>query len=89
MLEISNLNIAGSDSSSTIITFYKIYIEADLASVHYVTFIEPLAIIPVEPLSFSTAPFYNTHNNDLLLSCAGTFEVHFDDLMQELLDSFS
>jgi hypothetical protein len=55
------------DSSSTIVTFYKTYAKADLASVHYVTFIEPLAIVPAGPLSFSTAPFYNTHNNDLSL----------------------
>jgi hypothetical protein len=60
-----------------------------LASVHYVTFIEPLVIVPAEPLSFSIAAFYNTHNNDLSLPCARTFEVHFDDLIQELLNSFS
>jgi hypothetical protein len=77
------------DSSSTIVTFYKTYAKADLALVHYITFIEPRTIILAEPLSFSIALFYNIHNNDLPLPCIGTFEVQFDDLMQELLNSFS
>jgi hypothetical protein len=34
--------------------FYKSYIEADLAMLHYITFIEPLAGSPMKALSFDS-----------------------------------
>jgi hypothetical protein len=34
--------------------FYKSYAEIDLASLHYITFIEPLAVFPMEKLSFDS-----------------------------------
>jgi hypothetical protein len=37
--------------------FCKSYAEIDLASLHYVTFIEPLVIIPMESLSFGFEQF--------------------------------
>jgi hypothetical protein len=37
--------------------FYKSYTENDLASLHYVTFIEPLAVFLTEALSFDSDDF--------------------------------
>jgi hypothetical protein len=38
-------------SSSNIVPFCKTYVGAELASLHYTTFIEPLVVVPAEPLS--------------------------------------
>jgi hypothetical protein len=40
-------------------TFYKSYGATDLASLHYVTFIEPFAVLPTETLSFDFEKFTN------------------------------
>jgi predicted AAA+ superfamily ATPase len=37
--------------------FYKSYAETDLASVHHVTFIEPLAVFSMKALSFDSDDF--------------------------------
>jgi hypothetical protein len=57
-------------SSSTTVPFCKTYPEspvrgtrADLASLHYAAFIEPLAVASA-PLSFGPAPFYDSPNNE-------------------------
>jgi hypothetical protein len=52
--------------SSSIIQFYKSDAKADLASLHYVTFIEPLAVFSIEPLSFTSLPFHNNSNKVVL-----------------------
>jgi hypothetical protein len=33
---------------------------------HYVTFIEPLAVLPTEPMSFTSVSFHNTSNKEVL-----------------------
>jgi hypothetical protein len=37
--------------------FYKAYAETNLASLHYVTFVEPLAALSTEKLSFDSEQF--------------------------------
>jgi hypothetical protein len=39
--------------------FYKSYVETDLAFLHYLIFIEPLAVLPTEALSFDSELFTN------------------------------
>jgi hypothetical protein len=47
-------------------TFCKSCVDTDLASLHYVTFIEPFVISPKEALSFSSEQFTNTSINKLI-----------------------
>jgi hypothetical protein len=51
---------------NTINCFYKSYVEADLASLHYFTFIEPLVVLPMKPLSFRSEQFINSSINKLI-----------------------
>jgi hypothetical protein len=46
--------------------FCKIYVESDLASLHYTTFIEPFAICPMEALSFDSDQFMNNSINKVI-----------------------
>jgi hypothetical protein len=46
--------------------FCKSYVENDLVSLHYVTFIEPLAIFPTEALSFDYKQFTNNSINKVI-----------------------
>jgi hypothetical protein len=46
--------------------FYKSYAQNDLVSLHYVTFIEPHVIIPMESLSFGLDHFMNKSINELI-----------------------
>jgi hypothetical protein len=46
--------------------FSKSYTTSDLASLHYVKFIEPLAISPSEALSFDSEQFMNISINKLI-----------------------
>jgi hypothetical protein len=39
--------------------FYKSYVETDLVSLHYITFIEPLAAFSMEALAFDLEQFMN------------------------------
>jgi hypothetical protein len=39
--------------------FYKSNVETDLASLHYITFIVPLVVFPMEALSFDSKQFTN------------------------------
>jgi hypothetical protein len=39
--------------------FYKSYAETDLASLHYITFIKPLAVLPMDALFFDSEQFTN------------------------------
>jgi hypothetical protein len=41
----------------------KTYVETDLDSLHYVTFIEPLVVCPMEDLSFHSNEFTNNATN--------------------------
>jgi hypothetical protein len=56
--------------------FCKIYVETDLASLHYTTFIEPFAICPMEALSFDSDQFMNNSINkvikekSMIISCS-------------------
>jgi hypothetical protein len=45
---------------------YKIHVETDLASLHYVTFIELLAICPTNALSFESDQFTNNNINKVI-----------------------
>jgi hypothetical protein len=45
---------------------YKIYIKTELTSLHYVTFIESLAIGPTEALSFDSDQFTNNSINKVI-----------------------
>jgi hypothetical protein len=47
-------------------TFWKSYIDTDLASLHYITFIEPFTVSPKEVLSFDSKQFMNTSINKLI-----------------------
>jgi hypothetical protein len=51
-------------SNSSIIPFCKTYAKAELASIHNSVFIELLAMVPAEPLSFGSASFYDPPNNE-------------------------
>jgi hypothetical protein len=53
-------------SSSNIVPFCKTYVGAELASLHYTTFIEPLVVVPAEPLSIGSMSFYDFPNNEPL-----------------------
>jgi hypothetical protein len=46
--------------------FYKSCVETDLASLHYVTFVEPLTVLPTEALSFDSNEFMNNSINKLI-----------------------
>jgi hypothetical protein len=46
--------------------FFKSYIDTNLASLHYVTFIKPLAVFPMEALSFDCEHFTNTSINKVI-----------------------
>jgi hypothetical protein len=48
--------------------FYKSCMKTDLASLHYVTFIEPLAIFPTEVVSFAPEQFINNSINKVVQS---------------------
>jgi hypothetical protein len=39
--------------------FRNSYVNTDLASLHYVTFIKPLVVLPTEALSFDSKQFMN------------------------------
>jgi hypothetical protein len=47
-------------------TLYKSYVDTNLASLHYITFIEPFAISPKEALSFGSEQFTNTSINKFI-----------------------
>jgi hypothetical protein len=47
-------------------SFCKTYVEIDLTSLQYVTFIEPLAVCPTEALSFDSNQFTNNINNKVI-----------------------
>jgi hypothetical protein len=44
----------------------KTYVETDLISLHYVTFIEPLVVYPTEALSFDSDEFMNNSINKVI-----------------------
>jgi hypothetical protein len=44
----------------------KTYVETDLISLHYVTFIEPLVVYPTEALSFDSDEFMNNNINKVI-----------------------
>jgi hypothetical protein len=46
--------------------FCKSYVDTDLASLHYVTFIKPFVVSPKEALSFDSKQFTNTSINKLI-----------------------
>jgi hypothetical protein len=48
--------------------FYKSCVKTDLASLHYVTFIEPLAVFPTEVVSFTPEQFTNHSINKVVQS---------------------
>jgi hypothetical protein len=43
---------------------YKSYVETDLVSLHYVTFVESLAVFPTEALSFNSEQFTKKLHED-------------------------
>jgi hypothetical protein len=47
-------------------SFCKTYIKTDLASLHYVTFIELLVVCPTEALSFDSDEFMNNAINKVI-----------------------
>jgi hypothetical protein len=47
-------------------SFSKPYAEIDLVSLHYVTFIDPLAVMSTESLSFGFERFMNNSINKLI-----------------------
>jgi hypothetical protein len=51
-------------SNSSIILVCKTYAEAELASLHNAVFIELVAMVAAEPLSFGSASFYDSPNNE-------------------------
>jgi hypothetical protein len=61
--------------------FYKSYVETDLATLHYVNFIEPFNVLPTEPLSFDSAHFTSNYTNKVFESNINDpflrFEEHF------------
>jgi hypothetical protein len=46
--------------------FYKSYVDTNLASLHYIIFIEPFAVSSKEALSFDSEQFTNTSINKLI-----------------------
>jgi hypothetical protein len=48
--------------------FCKSCIKTDLTSLHYVTFLEPLAIFPIEALPFDSKQFMNNSINKIVES---------------------
>jgi hypothetical protein len=47
-------------------TFFKSYVDTDLAWLHYTTFIEPIVISPNEAISFDSELFTNTFINKFI-----------------------
>jgi hypothetical protein len=52
----------------TMNTFCKLFVNIDLTSLHYVTFIKPFVISPIETLSFDSEEFTNTSINNLIVA---------------------
>jgi hypothetical protein len=46
--------------------FCKTNIKTDLSTLHYVAFIEPLTVSPMEVLSFDSEQFTNNSNNKVI-----------------------
>jgi hypothetical protein len=77
--------------------FCKLYGTTDLASLHYVTFIEPFAVLPMDALSFDSEQFTNNgpflllkeHFFAAILLHKKTYEVQFEDLSHEVLKFLS
>jgi hypothetical protein len=60
--------------------FYKSCVETDLASLHYITFIEPLIVLSTETLSFDSEQFTNNPINKVIEAKRKPFllsEEHF------------
>jgi hypothetical protein len=61
--------------------FCKSYVKTDLASLHYVTFIEPLVVFPMEAMSFDSRQFTNNSINKVIEAKTKDhfllFEEHF------------
>jgi hypothetical protein len=62
-------------------TFCISFIDTDLASLHYITSIEPFVVSPKEALSFGIEEFMNTSTNKLI----EPKDRHFPDLRRTLL----
>jgi hypothetical protein len=54
------------DLSISVVQSYIFDVRAGLASLHYVTFIEPLIVLPTEPMSYTCVLFRNTSNKEVL-----------------------
>jgi hypothetical protein len=46
--------------------FRNLYNDTNLASLHYITFIEPLAVLPAEVLSFDSEEFTNNSMKNVI-----------------------
>jgi hypothetical protein len=46
--------------------FRNSYVDADLVSLYYVTFIEPLVVLPTEALSFDSEQFRNNSKKKVI-----------------------
>jgi hypothetical protein len=76
--------------------FCKSCAKTNLVSLHYVTFIEPLAIFPTKALSFDSKQFTNNSINKVIeehfftagLLYKRNYEVQFQDLSPEVLEFF-
>jgi hypothetical protein len=44
-------------------SLYTSCVETDLAMLHYITFIEPFGVLPIEALSFDAQQFTNNYAN--------------------------
>jgi hypothetical protein len=82
----------------------KSNVETDFITLHYVTFIEPLAIFPTEVMSFDFEKFMNNSINEVIeaktndsfllldssaqFGCTKKFEVQFENISHEVLEFF-
>jgi hypothetical protein len=75
--------------------FYKSYAKTDLVSLHYVTFIQSLVVMPTESLSFSSEQFMNNSITKLIEEKTNDhfilLEGHFFDafLLQKKIMKFN
>jgi hypothetical protein len=60
--------------------FRNLYNDTNLASLHYITFIEPLAVLPTEVLSFDSEEFTNNSMKNVIegkINVPFILEEHF------------
>jgi hypothetical protein len=75
------------------VSSYKTYVESDLASVHYVTFIEPLTVCPTETVieekMNDSFVLLEEHYFTAFLVYKKSYKFKFEDMSHKILQFFA